>query len=159
MKEYILAVCGAVILSSLALLIMPEGKTGKFIGGMLKLFCLLVMLIPLLALFRAGTFSDEIFGTDSQAAAVDESFIESVFERRAEQEESALEALLQEELEIEVEADVGWVSEAYAFVVKNVQINIKNFGIHEESEHIMIAEQAKERIAALYDGAEVSVYG
>ena len=33
MKTYILGVCGAVILSALIFLLLPDGKLGKFIGG------------------------------------------------------------------------------------------------------------------------------
>ena len=49
MRAYILGVCGAVIISALLFLLLPGGKLGKFIGGILKLFCVAVMLIFQLA--------------------------------------------------------------------------------------------------------------
>ena len=52
MEGYILAVCGAVILSALVTILLPEGKTGKFINGMLRVFCVAVMLVPLYGMFE-----------------------------------------------------------------------------------------------------------
>ena len=52
MQAYILGVCGAVVISALITILLPEGKTGKFIGGILKLFCVAVMLLPVPALLR-----------------------------------------------------------------------------------------------------------
>lgn len=159
MKEYILAVCGAVILSALALILLPEGKTGKFINGILKLFCLLVMLVPLLALFRSGGSAGDLFAGGQAAAEPDAAFIEYMFSRRAEQEEGLVEADVFEAYGVEVSAQIGWESADYAFTVKNVQVKIENFGIYGQDEHIMIIEQIGERIGARYEGAEVSVYG
>lgn len=156
MKAYILAVCGAAILSALVMLLLPPGKTGKFIGGILKLFCLLVMLLPLLFFFTDFKTS---FGASSQEEGMqpDGAFIESVFSRRAEQEEESLEALLKKEFSVEAEAQIGWKSVEYAFTVTDVLVSVKDFGIYENGEHILITEQIAGRVSGLYKDAEVTV--
>lgn len=159
MKEYILAVCGAVILSALALILLPEGKTGKMINGMLKLFCLLVMLVPLLAMFREGGSIVNIFQGEEAVAQPDAAFVEYMFARRAEQEEGLLEADVYEAYGVQAYAEIEWESIDYAFTVRNVQVKIQDFGIYGEDEHIIIIEQIEERVGTRYEGAEVSVYG
>lgn len=154
MQTYILGVCGAVIISALVTILMPEGKTGKFIGGILKLFCVAVMLLPVPSLLR------EIGVIGSAPAAevpLDEAFIEEVFSRRAAQQEEDLEALIAEEIGVTVSASIGWASEEYAYTVDRVDVKIEDFGIYGADRHIFVIEQVGERVEELFS-AEVTVY-
>lgn len=157
MEGYILAACGAVILSSLILLVLPEGKTGRFIGGILRLFCLLVMLTPLLALLREGG-EGELFGSAAQEELVDEEFISYAFSLRAEEQERALEEELARD-GLRVQVRIGWKSVEYAYTVTDVHVLVQDFGIYGPDEHIFVIERLQSRVAALFDGAEVVVHG
>lgn len=47
MKAYILSVMGAVFLLDLTAIIIPQGKTGKMIGGIIRICGALIMLLPI----------------------------------------------------------------------------------------------------------------
>ena len=159
MDAYILAVCGAVILSALVTIVLPEGKTGKFIGGILRLFCLLVMLTPLLALLQTGG-SGDVFAEETGAEiAPDDSFVAYMFGRRADEEERAVRERLSEEFGVRSAVQIGWKSVEYAYTVSKVEIAIEDFGIYGEDEHIFVIEQVRSRVSELYSGAEVTVHG
>lgn len=156
MKAYILAVCGAAIISALVTVLLPEGRTGKFINGILKLFCLLVMLVPLLFLF---TDPGEVFPDSGGETEMeyDEGFIDYMFSRLAEEEEAAVETYIEEEFSVIADAEVGWKNVEYAFTVSELSVTVKDFGIYTDGEHIFIIEQIAERMEKLYSEAEVTV--
>lgn len=157
MEGYILAVCGAVILSALVTILLPEGKTGKFINGMLRVFCVAVMLVPLYGMF-------EKFGAPSlpeggsEEVALDESFMERVFSEQALAQAEALENSLSEDPGISVSAEILWECVEYAYTVREVRIEIENFGIYGEDEHIFVIEQVRSRISELFGDPEVIIY-
>ena len=157
MRAYILGVCGAVILSAFLFLLLPRGKIGKFIGGVLKLFCVAVMLLPVPNMLRSFGQWD---GTESGATvALDGGFIAEMFERRAEREEAELAALFASEPGVGVRAEIAWAEEDYAYRVTGVAVCIEDFGIYGEDRHIFVIEQVESRLAALYgEDVEVSVY-
>ena len=150
MQAYIWAVCGAVIISALAAILMPEGKIGKFINGILKLFCLSVMIAPLFALFEKFT--------GEPPAGDGSDFIEYMFGKRAQEEADSLEELLEEEFAIGVSAEILWDYAEYAYNVTNVNIKIENFGMYGNDEHIIIIAQVESRTQELIPDAEVNVY-
>lgn len=156
MREYIWAVCGAVILSALAAILMPEGKIGKFLSGILKLFCMCVMLTPLFGLF--GGFTEKLPGGEDGQAALDEEFIEYMFGRRAEESEAELEELLGEEFAVAVSAEILWNCDEYSYNVTGVNIKIENFGMYGDDEHIFIIGRIADRTQELLPNAEVNVY-
>lgn len=148
MKAYILSVCGAVIVSALVVMLLPEGKTGKFINGILKLFCLLVMLIPLFG-FLSDHGEPVFSGDDSASIKPDDDFIDYFFGERAEREEVYLKQTLEEEFEVTLTAEIAWNVVDYAYEVSNVTIEIENFGMNENDEHIFIINGIGERVVKL----------
>ena len=156
MKTYILGVCGAVILSALIFLLLPDGKLGKFIGGVLKLFCIAVILTPvpqLLSDFRL-VWSGE---GDGAAAALDDAFILQMFGRRADAQEAELAALFADDPGVTVCAEVGWEAEGYTYRVTDVSVRIEDFGIYGEERHIFVIEQVEACVREWYS-AEVNVH-
>lgn len=158
METYILSVCGAVLVSAVAVILMPEGKIGKFLDGILKLFCMLVILLPIPGLL--GTFLNNDGGAEGSAGEVsmDSDFIGYVFSMRAESEEEALCQKLNQEYGIGVQAQILWEYAEYAYNVTKVLVKIENFGIYGEEEHIFVIEQAKECAESMFPDAEVEVY-
>ena len=157
MKAYIWAVCGAVIISALAAILLPEGRIGKFIKGILKLFCLAVMLTPLFALFGQFTGAPPQSGTAAETE-LDGAFIDYMFGRRAEEEARELEKLLEEEFSVAVAAEILWDDAEYAYNVTDVNVKIENFGMYGSDEHIFIIGRIASRTRELMPGAEVNVY-
>ena len=158
MQAYIWAVCGAVIISALATILLPDGKIGKFINGILKLFCLAVMIAPLFALFGQIAGDPPQGGEDTGNAELDDDFIEYMFGRRAEEDAEALDKLLEEEFAIAVSAEILWDYAEYAYNVTDVNIKIENFGMYGDDEHIFIIGQVESRTQELMPDAEVNVY-
>lgn len=157
MKEYILAVCGAVVISALISLLMPEGKTGRFIGGILKLFCLLVMLVPLLQMFKQFAVPEE--GEEVSAGyEPDEDFLLNIYEKQAAAREDEIEELVEKEFSVDVSADVVWEYAQYACNVTEIRIKIENFGIYGDEEHIYVIQQIKSYVSEFAKETEVNVY-
>ena len=158
MQAYIWAVCGAVIISALAAILLPEGKIGKCINGILKLFCLAVMIAPLFALVEQFIGNPPQGGGESAEAELDDDFIEYMFARRAEEEAKALDELLEEEFKIAVSTEILWDYAEYAYNVTEVSIKIENFGMYGNDEHIIIIGRVENRTRELIPNAEVNVY-
>ena len=161
MSEYIWAVSGAAIISALAAILLPEGRIGKFIKGILKLFCLAVMLTPLFSVaeqFLNGDLGAVAGGGDSSVSELDEQFIDAVFDSRAKEQAKEIDALLEDEFSVAVSAEVVWESVEYAYRVTDVNIKIENFGMYGSDEHIFIIGQIKDRVQELLPEAEVNVY-
>lgn len=156
MQAYIWAVCGAVIISALASILLPEGKTGKFINGILKLFCLSVMLTPLFAILAAGELPQG--GNGSGQTELDSGFIEYMFGRRAEADAEALDAAIESEFSIAVSAEILWDYAEYAYNVTDVNIKIENFGMYGDDEHIFIIGRVENRSKEMFPDAEVNIY-
>ncbi len=158
MQAYILSVCGAVILSALVAILLPERKLGKFIQGILRLFCLFVVTMPLFSFVVSWKDGNvKLPETDAQETALDEEFISYVFSRRAEEEEAAWCEYVSEEFGVRASAEVLWDFVDYAYKVTQVKIKIEDFGIYEEDEHIFVIEQIREHISGMIS-AEVDVY-
>ena len=145
MNAYILGVCGAVIISALAAILLPEGKTGKFINGILKLFCLLVMLIPLFAFLRDYRVPDS--GDTASDIVLDEGFIDYFYGQMAEEEAAALDEKLEEESEAAPDVRTEWNIVEYAYEVSKVTIEIENFGMYGDDEHILVISEIEARAA------------
>ena len=158
MQAYIWAVCGAIVISALATILLPEGKIGKFIHGILKLFCLAVMLTPLFGLLQQAEGFFPSGGETEISAGLDDAFMEYMFGRRAEEEEVELKKQLEEEFAVAVEADIMWKISEYAYTVTNVHIKVKNFGMYGNDEHILIIGRIENRTQELFPNAEVYVY-
>lgn len=157
MKEYILAVCGAVVLSALLLLLLPEGKTGKFIGGILKLFCLLVMMIPLFDWISDFAPKKEPIES-TQTIVPDDEFLEYAFALQAEARAREIEKVLTEKFGVDTQAQVKWIHDEYACKVTKISVKIENFGINPPQDHIHILEQVKKFLAERAGQTEVVVY-
>lgn len=156
MDTYILSVCGAAILSAVAAILLPESKLGKFIGGMIRIFCLLVIVLPLPSLI-GGFLSPEEGENTSAQMPLDEEFMQKMFSLQMEGREELIADRLEAELGIVVSARMVWGLVEYECKIKQIEVSIENFGIYGEDEHIFVIEQVKSIVFAMY-GEEVVVY-
>ena len=149
MSAYILSICGAVILSALVTIIMPEGKIGKFINGVLKILCVFIMLVPLVNWVSDLKFEGKGEGNETEVS-LDEDYLDYFFGKQ----------VVEKEFSIKVLIVTDWECADYAFSVRKVQINIKDFGMNGNDEHIMIIEQLRTRVSEIanIDKEAVTVY-
>ena len=94
----------------------------------------------------------------SEEVALDESFMERVFSEQALAQAETLETSLSEDPGISVSAEILWECVEYAYTVREVRIEIENFGIYGEDEHIFVIEQVRSRISELFGDPEVIIY-
>ncbi len=132
MKAYLLAVSGAILISAVLACILPDGKMGKFIRGMSRLFVFSVLLLPLLNLFSGKGF---VFS----AANIEEdgSYLTYCAETLAKEDEEEIANLILEEFPLEIGIDVVRSAEP-GFPRKKISVKIYDSGLLGEEEHIHI---------------------
>ena len=127
MNEYLLSVIGVVILASVLLAIIPEGKTTAMIKGTTKMACLLVVVSPIVQYLYARAKGDEKVGNAGiffQESVIDEdlNFLQYNYEIRVRLLEQALQQELQElyliEADITLEYEMGEELQVYTICVK-----------------------------------------
>lgn len=101
MSAYILSICGAVILSALVTIIMPEGKIGKFINGVLKILCVFIMLVPLVNWVSDLKFEGKGEGNETEVS-LDEDYLDYFFGKQAESFSEELKKIVEKEFSIKV---------------------------------------------------------
>ena len=156
MDTYILSVCGAVILSAVAAMLLPEGRLGKFIGGILKIFCLLIIVLPLPSMLE-GILPEKEDTDVSAETPLDETFLNKMFSLQMERQEQLIDERLEGEYGIVVSSQIVWELVGYECEIKQIEIGIEDFGIYGKDEHIFVIEQVKNTVFAMY-GEEVVVY-
>jgi len=80
MKAYILSVIGAVFLLDLTSLIIPQGKTGKMIGGMVRICGVLIMLLPIVGVVNNIRYAF----SEGKTAAADNDYLNKSLSMRVE---------------------------------------------------------------------------
>ena len=113
MKEYLLSIIGIVLISSILLAIMPDGKTASVIKGTTKLSCLLVIISPIIGYFDSNIRNSnnaEKAGNFFQETVIDEdeSFIQYYSEKRIRLAERALEEEILEQFQVYTETTICW---------------------------------------------------
>ena len=113
MKEYLLSIIGIVLISSILLAIMPDGKTASVIKGTTKLSCLLVIISPIIGYFDSNIRNSnnaEKAGNFFQETVIDEdeSFIQYYSEKRIYLAEIALEEELFEHFQVNTKVTLCW---------------------------------------------------
>lgn len=148
MSAYILSICGAVIISALVTIIMPEGKLGKFINGILKIFCVFIMLVPIVnwvSSLKIGDFK----GESVAQVSLDEEYLNYFFQKQADSFSEEIREFVEKEFSLEASVVTDWDCSDYAFSVRKVKIIIKKFGMNGNGEHIMIIEQIRTRVSEI----------
>ncbi len=113
MRDYLLNVIGAVILSAIMVAVFPNGKTSGIMKALSRLVCILAIVSPVLQFFRSGTFAweegENSTGIFTQTVIESENaFIEYYSEMRVRETERRLEAELLEKYEIEAKVSLTY---------------------------------------------------
>lgn len=110
MSAYLLAIIGIVLLSSILSVVLPGGKTAKFIKGIAKLCCLAVILAPVLSFFRGngdGKINFPFFSSET-VIQTDVDFIDYCSTKRIENAEEELGNALEETFSVRPEVTLLW---------------------------------------------------
>ena len=151
MSGYVIGVIGTVLISSILIMLVPDGKCASMIKGMTKLACLIVLIAPIPKLLGEENFFDVFRGettenTDSffkdSGINADEPFIEYYCTLRVLQTQTALEKELNEEFDVAVTVELDWefVGETDVDGLKITKITVKpNQTVKEEVQRKMCA--------------------
>ena len=140
MQAYILSVAGAVILSVVVSLVLPEGRLAPLIRGAAKLITLLMLVSPLLSLLRG-----EAFFQNNDTAAEEERFLLSCTQLAETNAERAIGSWLEEEFGVLAESRVTFAQDG-SYSAKEVTVCVTDFGIYGEEAHIDISLQIGEAL-------------
>lgn len=130
MNGYLLSVIGTVLVSSVLVAIIPEGKTSKVVQGIAKCVCLLAIVAPIPNLLKSLK-SDEK-GSDSQTIfsqtviETDEDFINYYSEMRIRAATEDLQAEMQEKFSIDVRITLTWEYESEEIRITAITVQTEN---------------------------------
>lgn len=112
MSEYILAAAGAIFLSVVVGLIIPEGRLKKAVSFVVRIACICLLVSPVLTIFDVDIKSDGGQGADYE-------YISEMYSLTQSRE---LEGMLEERFGCDMTAEVEIVYEDGAFREKGVKI-------------------------------------
>ena len=116
MKTYLIGAAGAIFLSVIISLVIPEGKLNKTITFIMRLVCILVLIQPITGIFKIGSgdkFSDK----------VDYGYVETIYSQH---QSVQLEKLLYNEFETECNCVVSVYYDGKGeFKVNNTEVAVK----------------------------------
>ena len=157
MSAYILAVCGAVLIATLVTILLPDGSIGKFINGILRVFCVFILMLPIYNLFTQWK-EDAFSPTTNGKIELDNSFLQHNYAIWAKEKEKQIQSVVEEEFKITVTVCMEWTYAREEFIVQKIEIKIENFGIIPVDEHIYTIQQVQKRVQKMVN-TEVVVYG
>ena len=130
MKEYILSILGIVLIGSLIDIIVPEGKTSKFIKGMYAIFVLAVIINPLSKLLKKTSFYIQ---TSSGVASESSKLI---YDDIVANKEIYVKKVLEDNGILNVDIKLQYSIENDEIVIDNCKVNMKNIVIDLNRQHI-----------------------
>lgn len=142
MQAYLLSAVGVIFLSVIVSLLIPEGKLNKTITFVMRLICILVLIQPIMGIFKIK---------DSQSAANFFDY-EYVSEQYSSHQSAQLAKLLKEEFEVDTECRVKIEYEEGEFRANGVEVALdekdghlieKIYAYLEELKYINISVYAK----------------
>ncbi len=151
MRAYVLSIAGIVLVIAAVSIISPNGKMGKMIKGMGRLFILVVMVAPFASFF--GERESHIFQSDK--IEQDKDYLIYCAEMLSEADEKEIMNYLDETFSVSVEVKV-FRSESAGFPRKKIEAKITDFGIIGQDEHIDRIEDVRKALEKRY-GCEAVV--
>lgn len=162
MKEWLLSVTAAVLLSVLLELLLTEGKIKKYVSGIIRLVIIVVIFIPVIRFVKSDFTLTEIFPqTETGQTFVDENAL------------GVIEGMKREEAERKVETKLSFIG------IKDAEVNIYTYDDGKETcisyltvdlqravitgyeENIILTEKIKETVGEVITVSEenIIIYG
>ena len=144
MKAYLLTLTGAILLSSIVSILVSDGKMGRFIKGMTRLFVFSIVIVPLISLFEKKGFD-----FPNNNINTDEKYLLKCAALLSEKDERAITAYLSQEYSLTAETIVERGTNEN-FACKKITVKINDSGIFGQDEHIDMISQIKTDIEEKY---------
>lgn len=157
MKEWILSVVAAILLTVLLESVLSEGAVKKYAVGFIKLALIFVILSPVFRFLRIDSFS---FPTVTETSIVDTAYVKNTERRRYEEAERTLEGYLSSYFDDYV-VDSNLLDVGDGFELLSVEIDLRNAVINKEVDHTMIIAEIKRKATRIFgiEEEKILIYG
>ncbi len=129
MNGYLLSVIGTVLITTVLVAILPEGKTSKVVQGIAKCICLLAIVAPIPNLLKSVKSDEKDF--DSQiifsqtVIETDEDFINYYSELRIRAAQEDLEREIEEKFFVQSEITLAWEYESEEIRITAINVRVE----------------------------------
>ena len=151
MKEWILSIGTIIILTTIADLILPDGKIGKYIKCFFSLLVMLVILTPIIN-YKKNNLNIDMTAIDKEYE-LQNNYLNFIYQKRIDEcKKSIIEIFKQNSIDNLCENNIlieYKIENNGEFIYENISIDLKNNVIIFNDEHIIIIEKIKEEIKLL----------
>ncbi len=144
MKTYLLTLTGVIILSAIVSILVSDGKMGKFIKGMTRLFVFSVVIVPLVSVFEKKELA-----LSTAEIGTDENYLLRCAELLSGQDEEEISRFLSDEYAVSALVEMERGIEDY-FPRKKITVIIYESGIIGQDEHINMIDCMKSVLEEKY---------
>lgn len=149
-SAWVLSIVGIVLLTLIVDIVLPDGQTGKYIKSVLAIITVFVIASPVPSLI-SGDIDIGSVVSDYDAAEVDETFLQDLFDARAEILKDTLAAEFEKNGIEKVEITITYDKEEYTFGIEKILLDTTNAVSDEGDKNINIKEKVKDITTELLD--------
>lgn len=159
LSAWVLSIVGIVVLTLMVDIIIPEGKTGKYIKGVFAMLTVFVIAMPLPKIFNSE-FDFEEFLQQNTSASADYDVLENIYYMRLERLEQKIITSAESEGIKNMEVKINALNNNSFVEIQSIEINLKNVVIEEKNPNINIVDIVIDLVskAAETDKSAVKVY-
>ena len=159
LSAWVLSIVGIVVLTLMVDIIIPEGKTGKYIKGVFAMLTVFVIAMPLPKIFNSE-FDLEEFLHQNTSASADYDVLENIYYMRLERLEQKIITSAESEGIKNMEVKINALNNNSFVEIQSIEINLKNVVIEEKNPNINIVDIVIDLVskAAETDKSAVKVY-
>ena len=155
----VLSIVGIVVLTLMVDIIIPEGKTGKYIKGVFAMLTVFVIAMPLPKIFNSE-FDLSEFLQENASVSTDYDVLENIYYMRLERLEQKIITSAESEGIKNLEVKINALNNNSFVEIQSIEINLKNVVIEEKNPNINIVDIVTDLVskAAETDKSAVKVY-
>ena len=159
LSAWVLSIVGIVVLTLMVDIIIPEGKTGKYIKGVFAMLTVFAIAMPLPKIFNSE-FDLEEFLQQNTSASADYDVLENIYYMRLERLEQKIITSAESEGIKNMEVKINALNNNSFVEIQSIEINLKNVVIEGKNPNINIVDIVIDLVskAAETDKSAVKVY-
>ena len=162
MKEWLLSVTAAVLLSVLLELLLSEGKIKKYVTGVLSLVIICVVFLPVIKFVKNDfSLSDILPQTETNVKIVDENALAAIDGMKKQEAERQVETELSSVGIKDAEVNIYTYDDGETTRISFITVNLQASVITGYEENIILTEKIKETVCEILTVSEdkVIIYG
>lgn len=153
---YILTITGAVVIIAVSEILMPEGKTAKYVKSALSVFLVFIIISPIANFFNKGIDYKDIFKQDVLQS--DYTFTAKLNEQRAKAMEKSAQKYLEQKGYENILVKVLYSGSKEGIEVDFIHLDLTYFEFNGDSQHIYIIDNIIDLTAEYFNVSKERVY-